>query len=200
MRPLIAAPRLVCLIRNPLDRLVSHYIHEWTTGVISCGIDEAVDRHPELVDYGCYAMQLAPWVDAYGRDALLVETNPRLDRAGPEVLARVAAHVGHAGPVAWRDLPRENVSAERFRRKPLDKLLIHNPVADFLRRALVPKAIRARIKASRQLQGKPTLSPPVRARLEARFAEDHRALVALLGPDPAIDACYPFLNPAAGAA
>ncbi|MDO5706469.1 MAG: sulfotransferase domain-containing protein, partial [Paracoccus sp. (in: a-proteobacteria)] len=32
LRPHVPAPRLIYLIRNPLDRLVSHYIHEWTMG------------------------------------------------------------------------------------------------------------------------------------------------------------------------
>jgi hypothetical protein len=28
-------------------------------------------RAPEIIDYGRYAMQIRPWIDAYGRDACI---------------------------------------------------------------------------------------------------------------------------------
>ena len=35
---------MVYVMRHPVDRLVSHYIHEWSMGNLSCGIDEAVEH------------------------------------------------------------------------------------------------------------------------------------------------------------
>ena len=58
-------------MRQPVDRLVSHYVHEWTEGNFVEPIDDAVSTYPELVDYGRYAYQLAPYVEAFGRDRIL---------------------------------------------------------------------------------------------------------------------------------
>lgn len=194
LRPLVPHPRLVYLIRDPVDRLVSHYIHEWTMGVMSGSIDEAVENHPELVEYGCYGAQMAPWIEAFGRDAVMVQTNGRMKSDPQALLSEVAAFIGHQGAVEWLDLPPENVSAERIRRRPLDRVLIDSAAATWLRRKLVPQGVRDRIKAGRQMRERPVLSPEARARVEARFAEDHRQLAAITGRRADIDACYPFLK------
>ena len=39
-------PKLIYLIRDPMARAVSHYIHEWTQGVISSDLETALDTHP----------------------------------------------------------------------------------------------------------------------------------------------------------
>ena len=41
--------RMIYIMRHPIDRLISHYIHEWTQRVISSPVNEAVDEHPELI-------------------------------------------------------------------------------------------------------------------------------------------------------
>ena len=40
-------------------------------GQISVGLEEAVERHPELVDYGRYSMQLEPYLRVYGPESIL---------------------------------------------------------------------------------------------------------------------------------
>ncbi len=52
--------RLIYLTRDPVERLISHYIHEWTMRSIDCDVEEAIARHPELISYGRYEDQLAP--------------------------------------------------------------------------------------------------------------------------------------------
>ena len=186
-------PRLVYLIRDPVARLVSHYIHEWTQNAISGPLEAALEDHPALVDYGRYAMQLSPWLDRFGADAVHVDTMEAM-RADPQgVLERAARAVGIEGPVAWRDeLGRQNASAERLRARPLDGLLVHSAAATWLRRTLVPQALRDRVKAGRRMAARPELSAPARARLEAAFLEDRAALHALLPGRPDLDAAYPF--------
>ena len=41
--------RLIYVMRHPIDRLISHYIHEWSMGVFHCDINEAVEKYPELI-------------------------------------------------------------------------------------------------------------------------------------------------------
>ena len=43
--------RLIYMIRNPVERCVSHYIHDWSEGRIAHDLDTAIDRIPEIIDY-----------------------------------------------------------------------------------------------------------------------------------------------------
>ena len=63
--------KLIYVMRDPIDRVVSQYIHEWTMRLTDAPIDRAVDELPILVDYSRYAMQLTPWFEAYGKDRVL---------------------------------------------------------------------------------------------------------------------------------
>jgi len=64
--------KIVYLVREPLSRAVSQYKHEIGMRTISGSIDEAVVKYPRLIDYSCYAMQLAPWIDRFGKRNVLV--------------------------------------------------------------------------------------------------------------------------------
>src|SRR5436305_3297739 len=63
--------KLIYVMRHPIDRLISQYVHEVTGGKISGGLREALDRHPEQVDYSRYSLQLQPYLDAYGPGSVL---------------------------------------------------------------------------------------------------------------------------------
>jgi hypothetical protein len=174
--------RFVYVMRHPIDRLVSHYIHEWTQRSIELPIDEAVQRHPELVDYGCYAMQLRPWFERFGREAVLPVFFERLAAAPDAELLRVARFVGSEETVRFQpDLGAQNVSRDRLRKSPLRDALMHLPGATALRRALVPRRVRDRIKERWQMRDRPELSATPRAAVTQRFDEDLAALGSWLG-------------------
>jgi hypothetical protein len=180
MQAVLPAPRLVYVVRDPIDRAVSHYIHEWTEGRMSGDPATAFDRHPELVDYGRYAMQIAPYLEAYGREAVLLSSLERLKSDPAAELRRVGAHLGLAAPPVWQaDIGAQNVSAERFRKLPLHGLLVSNPVATALRRALVPKFVRRRIREARQYGARPELPETLVAELRGVFAADLAELRSL---------------------
>jgi len=169
-------PKLIYITRDPVARLISHYIHEWTQGVMTCSLEEALQRHPELVDYSLYGKQMTPWVAAFGADAILRLTMEEMMEDPHSVLARVGDFIGRKD-LAWRDdLGRMNVSSERIKRFPMHGLLFDNPVAQTLRRTLVPKALRDRLKAKRQMPVRPELSASARAALETVFAADAKVL------------------------
>lgn len=172
--------RLIYITRDPVARLVSHYIHEWSMGVISTDIETALETHPELIAYSRYGMQIEPYVARFGAGRIHWTTQEAL-RAAPEAtLARAGAFLG-LGATAWADdLAEMNVSAERIRKFPGYDLLINSPVATALRRALAPKALREAVKARLRKNERPELTPATRARLEAIFAEDAARFADLL--------------------
>lgn len=193
LRPHRASLRLVYMIRNPVQRAVSHYIHEWSEGRM--GDDPTVEftGHPELIDYGRYGFQIAPWIQAYGRDAVMLTSLEQITADPQGELIRVAAHLGLRTPVLWHEeLGAQNVSAQRVRRFPLQKLLIDNAIATALRRVLVPKRVRTAIRNSRKIKARPDLPANLRTILEQRFLTDRQELAQLFPDHPALNLCYPF--------
>jgi hypothetical protein len=193
MAGLVSAPKIVYMIRNPVERTVSHYIHEWSQGTMSGDPVTVFAHHPELVEYGCYGLQIAPYVDRFGAEAVLLTSLEQLTAAPAAELGRIGAFLGRR--LAWRDdLGAQNVSAERSRRLPLHGLLVDNRVAEALRRTLVPKSVRTAIRQGRRMTDRPELPATLREAIEGRFAEDRAVLAALFPGHPALDLCYPFLR------
>ena len=71
LKAAIPQPKLIYVMRHPVDRLISHYMHQWSQGVISCDINQAIDRYPELINYSCYGMQVTPYLKEFGSEAVL---------------------------------------------------------------------------------------------------------------------------------
>ncbi len=185
LRAALPDVRIVYVIRHPLERLVSQYIHEWSQRVIDCDLDQAIDRHPELVAYSRYAMQLAPYLENWGRERMLLASFERLREAPQAEFARICRFIGLNREAHWHDdLPPENVSSQRIRRFPLYGPLIESPLAMALRRTLVPRRLRDRVKSRLTLSERPRLTESLRKRVEASFDEELAQLGGWVGlPD-----------------
>lgn len=193
MKAALPEVKLVYMIRDPMARIVSHYIHEWSQGVLSVPLAEALDSHTPLVDYGRYGWQVAPYIEAYGRDAILLTSLERMKADPNGELRRVAAHIGFTGDVAWvEDQSAENVSAARSRKLPMHGLLVDNPVSTALRRVLVPKSFRTWVRERRQYKGRPEIPADRIAALQAQFLQDRDVLAGFFPRDPTLDLAYPF--------
>jgi hypothetical protein len=175
--------KFIYVMRHPIDRLVSHYVHEWTQRVIDVPLAAAIDLHPELVQYGQYAMQLRPYVERFGRERILPVFFDRL-RAHPQAeLERVCRFIGYAGTPTWGELPPSNVSEDRMRKSKLRDLLVDAPVLSVIRRRLVPKWVRERVKQLWMMTDRPELGDAERRRLVALFDPDLAELGRALGID-----------------
>jgi hypothetical protein len=182
MRDYLDAPRLIYIMRDPIDRLISQYVHQWSEGQIRCGLDEAVVLHSELIAYSCYSRQLSPFIEAYGKTAILPVFFDRLTQDPQRELKRVCEFIGHNGKVKWDEgLSPTNISAERTRRFPLYDLLVEHPLAARLRRRLVPKMARTKIRQFFSMNKRPVLNEAMQANLEVLFNQDLAILSDWLG-------------------
>jgi hypothetical protein len=194
MAGVLKAPKLIYMIRNPVERAVSHYLHAWSEGDVDRDTDAAFAAHPEFIDYGRYPMQLAPFIERFGRDSLLLTSLEALRQDPARQLDRIAAHLG-CGPLVWQtDVAAQNVSAERIRPLPFHGLLVTNPVSTALRRALVPKSVRTFIRKTRQRDDRPSLPAAQLAEMEALFTRDAAELGALFPDFDALHLTYPFVQ------
>ena len=193
MTAMLPELKLVYMIRDPVARAVSHYVHAWSLREAGPDAEAAFREQSEFIDYGCYGMQIAPFVDAYGRDNILLSSLEALSASPEAEFARIADFLGLPEGVTWKhDLDAQNVSGRRFRRLPVQSVLVDNPVARALRYALVPKGLRDRIRERRQMDVRPTIPPDLEARMKARFLEDREVLAGIFPDHPALDTCYPF--------
>ena len=182
MKEALPEVRLIYVMRDPIQRLVSQYIHEWTMRQIDGDIETALAHHDELVTYSCYGMQTRPYFDAYGRDAVLPVFAERLRLDPQHELERIAAFIGYRGRVLWQtDADAQNVSSERLRQCWWRDLLTDAPGLRQIRQHLVPQWVRDRIKALWQMKQRPDLSPQTVADLKAQLDEDLHLLTPWLG-------------------
>ncbi len=169
--------RIIYVIRHPVDRLVSHFMHGWSEGWYGDSIEEAVARDPSLVDYGRYAMQLRPWLERFGAERVLLVAYDDIRSQPQGALDRVGRFLGAQAPLRWHhDLAPRNVSTERVRQGWFRRWLVDPAWATALRRAAVPKALRTRVRERMQMRERPTLADADRTRLAAIFDADLRQL------------------------
>lgn len=193
MRTALPELKLIYMIRNPVTRAVSHYIHEWTERRASGDADAAFRSNTDFVDYGRYGMQITPYIETYGAQNVLLTSLEAVQADADAEFARIAAFLNLPGDAAWRhDLEAQNISNQRMRKLPLQGLLIDNPVAAFLRRALVPAGLRQRIRAARQMDKRPDIPADLRTGMEAAFLDDREILAGYFPGHAALDLCYPF--------
>jgi len=188
-------PKIIYLIRDPIVRAVSHYIHEWTMGTLTEDFDTALAENSELVAYGRYGSQIAPFVDTFGSQNILLLSFDLLECKPQQALEQVCSFLGYTKTPVWtKEHLRENKSADRIRRFPLHDIVIGNPVATMLRRTFVPQPVRDRIKQARRMPVRPTVSGKILDQLQDVYSKDYQQLRTLFPDADGLEANYPFLQ------
>lgn len=183
MHALLPKARLIYVMRDPVERLISQYLHEWSTREVEGSLEDAVERHERFVAYSCYARQLEPYVERFGTGAILPVFFERLVAHPEEELARVCRFLGDRSnePVTWRrERAQQNVSSERLLASPLRDALLRVPPLRWLKDQL-PRSVRERAKQLWRYEGRPELSAAARARIEATIDADLARLGEWLG-------------------
>jgi hypothetical protein len=184
LKETVPGAKFVYVMRHPIDRLISHYIHEWTMGVYSCELNQALELYPEMTNYSQYAMQLKPYFEIFGRQSVCPVFFDRLVNHPQSELERVCRFIGYTGKPRWvTDLIPSNVSSNRIKRFPLYDQLVENRLATWFRRSLVPKRLRDRIKNRLTMNERPRLSEGNENRLVGLFDRDLETLGNWLGID-----------------
>lgn len=177
-------PKLIYVMRHPVDRLISHYMHQWSEGVINCDINKAIDRHPELISYSCYGKQMAPFVEAFGEEALMPLFFNDL-RFSPQVsLEAIGKFIGvsDSSSLNWDEQSgRNNVSKHRIRRFYGSELIINSTFMTWLRQTFISQAVRDRIKGRLTMGRRPQLSDYQLAKVTEIFNQDLKLLGGWFG-------------------
>jgi hypothetical protein len=181
--------KLLYVMRHPIDRLVSQYLHEFTLHKITMGINQAIHSHPELVDYSSYAMQLKPYLETFGPAQILPVFFERLHEYPQEELERICRFIGYAGQPLWNfEMDPRNVTKNRVMKNPLLTFLRKSPILKPVRQYLVPKELKKlmRRSLSNNLE-RPEINPTQTQYLKNTFDRDLTLLGRWLGTDLCCD-------------
>ena len=87
--------RLVYMVREPVDRILSHYLHNLGAGYERRPIEEALGGDGgSYVARSRYAMQIAPFLECFDRERILIVDNAELASERDETVRRVFEFCG----------------------------------------------------------------------------------------------------------
>jgi hypothetical protein len=95
MHSVVPRAKLIYLVRDPLDRMASQYMHRRATGLERRSLTDALsDPLDTYVTRSCYATQLKPFLERFPREQILIETNERLLRDRQATVRRIFEFLG----------------------------------------------------------------------------------------------------------
>ena len=143
--------RLIYIMRDPVERALSHYWHFVNDGREDLSPLKAVKRKEEYVARSDYVRQLTPYLATFGRDQIFALTLEELEAAPAEWMRRIFEWLGvHTDvPIEIRrfNVGRSRLTQTRRHMVPLDTLLKHwrwKRLERILPSA-VPRALRAMV-------------------------------------------------------
>lgn len=182
MKSYLPSLKLIYVIRHPIERLVSHYIHQWSQNVIRVNINQAIDEFDELINYSRYSMQLEPFIEAYGIENIHIIFSEAFRIRPQYELEKVAQFLGYSQQVKWHyDLPEQNVFNQRVRRFNGYDFLINHPLLEWFRHTCIPKSVREAVKNQLTLKKRPEIDDEHLQKLTLIFNNDLKSLGLLLG-------------------
>jgi hypothetical protein len=176
--------KLIYVMRHPLDRLISQYMHEWTERTIDTPIETAIKNYSRLIEYGLYSTQLKPYIDVFGKDRILPVFTERLMTCPEAELQRVCDFLGYKDRVTWKkDIQNRNISSDRLRKSELRDVLVNLPGVTWVRTEIIPQSTRNWIKSFWQIKNRPVLQSQTQTILTDAFDKDLAVLGSWLKAD-----------------
>ncbi len=188
MAQTIPKAKLIYVVRDPIDRLLSHYVHEVAAGSESRSFQAAMadwDRNPYLL-VSRYSFQLEPFIERYPLEQIKVLCMEDLKTKRAETLKTVFGYLGvdrTFGSSRFRlrfhqtRFKRRGEEQRREKQVGLQPLIQKLP---FELRGLIEKTLARPFSGAIEM---PKLDDGLRERLRVYFRPDMEALRRLTGED-----------------
>lgn len=195
-----APPRFLLLLRDPVERAYSHYLHNVSEGREPLSFEAALQAEQTdpaakrrawkayFAD-GVYADTLAKWFEAFPREQFLILLSADLEQTPDVTLQKILQFLGVDPDVAVDTKAHLNRTGEQQSRV-LGTLLSHVPDGiRSLARRWTPEPLRLgveqfiRRRSTGSAADRPTLAPTLECQLRHRYAPHVRRLAALIDRD-----------------
>ncbi len=95
MQEVAPTVRLIYMVRDPVDRMLSHYLHNLGGGYDDRPLAEALgDERSAYWQRSRYAFQLTPFLERFGRDAIAIFSSEELASDRDETMRRLYEFLG----------------------------------------------------------------------------------------------------------
>jgi hypothetical protein len=177
--------RLIYLIRHPVERMRSHYIHWVLKGTENEPIERALLIDPRYLSSSLYALQIEQYLKHFNREQLLIITSESLRNDRPRTMGRVYEFLG-VDPSAPDTEPNEEFhrSAEKWDNRRLARRMRRTRVYEFAARAApesMKKSYRRVVQRIDPVRAE--VSHELRSRLDEMLKEDVRRLRSYMEAD-----------------
>ena len=176
--------RLIYLVRHPVERMLSHYLHMALSRREPEPIERALLANPEYVNTSRYALQIEQYLKHFPRERLLVIKSEDLRDMRAETMRRIYGFLGVDSTYVPPTLSREFFrTSERRRYRPLVRAIRRTPVRAAAAR-LLPRFFKRKL---RRIVTVPAVDPEkvgisldLRHRLEELVRDDVKRLRAYM--------------------
>ncbi|MGH8905762.1 MAG: sulfotransferase domain-containing protein [Egibacteraceae bacterium] len=190
IRSVPSVQRLILIVRNPVERAVSHYRFRQQVDDYRGSFKEFLTHYPYALDWGRYATHLRPWLKEWGLERLLVLVYEDAVR-DPVATKRQLAEWLRIDPAAFPAQAGRTASNASFRPRHHRAYAAATAQARLLRHHDWDWAVKAgrwlgvkRLLSRRASQSSPSeVSPRLREQLWSEFEPEIDALEAMCGLD-----------------
>jgi Sulfotransferase domain len=191
MSSVLPDARLIYMVREPVDRALSNYLHNVAGGYETRPVEEALaDPDSAYVHRGLYAMQLEPYLKRFRRERIELVSREELKRDREQTMRRVFRFLGVAEEFSSPQFSREweTGGGKRSGRFRVMDRAVRLPGLRSIDRSFdrLPESLRWLVeRLIHNPEGpppeRPEVPPTIRERLAERFRPDVERLEALSG-------------------
>jgi hypothetical protein len=191
MRSVVADARLVYMVRDPIDRMLSHYLHNVGGGYDDRTLADAfADPESAYVTRSRYFFQLEPYLEEFGPERIEIVGREELKRDRPATMSRVFAFLGVDPGFSSTQFEREwetGTAKGRGRFQLMDRAVRLPGLRTFDRNFdRLPEPLRWLVERVVHDPGagaapKPGVPPPLRQQLADLFRDDVARLEGVAG-------------------
>lgn len=132
--------KIICTVRDPFDRAVSHFFHYRKRGAPAVSLKEMAAIYPDVIDAGLYAQHAARWEETFGAAQVHLMSYQQL-RDDPEGFCRHLCEILELDYIAPHpDLSTRQVNAAKVPRNLIAARVVQS-VSAKLRRAGAHKVV-----------------------------------------------------------
>jgi hypothetical protein len=179
------ALKLIYVVRQPVERIISHYTHNRVREIDTRPPAEAVFAEPAYLNRSRYGVQIRPYLELFGPENVLLLVFEEYTADQIATLYRVADFLGiAAAPFAETDTtPLHQSVGQPYLRSEAARAFTHSALFQKVR-GVVPAAIRQPIRhrlLSNKIDEKPTFAPEVKQALWRLLEDDVHTIEQMLG-------------------
>lgn len=175
MYELVPRVKLIYLVRDPIDRIISHYTHNYSEGREHRSINEVLEELDDNHYVMCsrYFWQLEHYFEYFSEDQMLVLPSFRLRDDRRDALRQIFDFLGVEDAFYTSEYEQQMHKTSKKRRKgKVSRFILESPVIKTLK-GYIPDSVKDPIKkATRPEVTKPNISPELREKLQDYLRPD----------------------------